>query len=88
MKGYYKMAVFDKDKKSVFKDISANKSFVENAEGSTIPPKKSRGRNKIANRRDKTYTFYCTQDELNELERLASERHLTMAEYFRIKLFN
>ncbi|WP_437339624.1 hypothetical protein [Helicobacter bilis] len=25
---------------------------------------------------------------MNELEKLASEGHLTMAEYFRIKLFN
>ena len=81
------MAVFNKDKKNVFKDISANKDFVENTETHISSPKKTRGRSKIANKRDKTYTFYCTQDELNLLEKLASEKHLTMAEYFRIKLF-
>ena len=79
------MSVFDKNKKGVFKDIAANKDSIENIESS---PKKTRGRNKIANKRDKTYTFYCTQEELNELENLAQEKHLTMAEYFRLKLFS
>lgn len=82
------MAVFNKDKKNVFKDVSANKDFAENTETHISSPKKTRGRSKIANKRDKTYTFYCTQDELNLLKKLASEKHLTMAEYFRIKLFS
>lgn len=84
-----KMAVFEKNKKSVFKDIAVNKEFVENAESNTkTKTKKTKGRSKITHKRDKTYTFYCTQDELDEIEKLANERHLTIAEYFRFKLFN
>ena len=65
----------------------SSKTFANEASESA-QTKRSRGRNKIANKRDKTYTFYCTQDKLNELENLADARHLTMAEYFRIKLFS
>ena len=81
MIGVCKMSKFDKDKKSALKDITVNKDFVGKV-------KKPRGRSRTANKRDKTYTFYCTQNELDELERLANERHFTLAEYFRVKLFN
>lgn len=74
------------DKKSTFKDVTANKTFVEQASGETTGAK--RGRKKSAKKRDKFYAFYCTQDELYELRRIADEKHMTMGEYFRFKLFN
>ena len=81
------MSVFSSGKR-VFKDVKAtNEAFVNNATGESLPIKK-RGRTKISNKRDKTYTFYCTQDELDELEKKANAKHLTMAEYFRVKLFD
>lgn len=47
-----------------------------------------RGRSKKeGKKRDKVYAFYCTSEELKELEARAEKRHLTIAEYFRVKLF-
>lgn len=84
------MSVLNKGKNPVFKDISANKEFVNNAdiESKSTDSTSKRGRKQSSNKRDKTYTFYCTAQELQMLEKLADEKHLTMAEYFRIKLFN
>lgn len=66
-------------KKSNFKDISIPKDTEI----------KKRGRSKKeAYKRDKVYAFYCTDEELKELEATAKKRHLTMAEYFRVKLFS
>ncbi|MWV63016.1 hypothetical protein DCO58_01090 [Helicobacter saguini] len=77
----------DKNKSAVFKDVVANKDFVNNIE-SKIDSKSKRGRKQSSNKRNKTYTFYCTKEELEMLEKLANDKHLTMAEYFRVKLFN
>lgn len=49
--------------------------------------KDNKTKKKIKVKRDKTYTFYCTEAELQELERRAEKKYLTLAEYFRIKVF-
>ncbi len=79
------MAVFKDTNTKTFKDIKASKTFVDGA--SDVVATKKRGRAKITNKRDKSYTFYCTQAELDELQARADAKHLTLAEYFRVKLF-
>lgn len=76
-------------KKENFKDIkTTNKEFIAGAKGESSIEKK-RGRTKMtSNKRDKVYAFYCTQTELDELAKRAEARHLTLAEYFRVKLFS
>lgn len=43
---------------------------------------------KEGKKRDKVYAFYCTNEELKGLESKAKKRYLTIAEYFRVKLFS
>ena len=78
--------------KNHFKDISIKKdnhnSFDELMEKeSEIETKKTRGRPKKTNKKDCTYTFYCTKEELKELALRAEKRYLSMSEYFRMRLF-
>lgn len=88
-------------KKSGFKDISIKKDFsslpeeldiskleFESVEFVSNDEKKSRGRPKKQSfdKRDCTYTFYCTKEELQSIQVKAKEKHLTLAEYFRVRL--
>lgn len=49
--------------------------------------KDNEAKKRVKPKRDKAYTFYCTEAELQELERRAEKKYLTLAEYFRIKVF-
>lgn len=66
-------------KKSNFKDMSIPKD--------TETEKRGRSKKEAHKKRDKVYAFYCSDEEFKELEAKAKQRHLTMAEYFRMKLF-
>lgn len=51
--------------------------------------KKTKGRTKkTQGKRDKVYSFYCTEEELKELNAKAEQRHLSLSEYFRMKIFD
>lgn len=85
-------------KKSSFKDISIPKDNFSNLPEDLDLSKlnlenlefKARGRGRpkkqSLDKRDCTYTFYCTKEELQSIQVKAKEKHLTLAEYFRVRL--
>ncbi|CAG9469720.1 hypothetical protein CU197059_000199 [Campylobacter upsaliensis] len=72
------------NKKNSLKDISIQK---DNFCFEDLSPKRTRGRPKKTNKKNCTYTFYCTKEELETLNLKAKEKNLDLPEYFRIKLF-